>query len=149
MQSKKIRVSWRVVLIQACIGLIISIITMINPKLLVEDDFKVFIGLEWNTFVESNQQVANYLLLIFRELSVIGFLLYCFSIAIIIMAYRKGEKWAWYTLFAGSTVGYIFLIILDSFIGNIQFVIIFVILLLTAWVGLLIGMEDTFRKSLS
>lgn len=149
MQSKKIRISWRVVLIQACIGLIISIITMINPKLLVEDDFKVFIGLEWNTFVESNQQVANYLLLIFRELSVIGFLLYCFSIAIIIMAYRKGEKWAWYTLFAGSTVGYIFLIILDSFIGNIQFVIIFVILLLTAWVGLLIGMEDTFRKSLS
>ena len=149
MQSKKIRISWRVVLIQACIGLIISIITMINPKLLVEDDFKVFIGLEWNTFVESNQQVANYLLLIFRELSVIGFLLYCFSIAIIIMAYRKGEKWAWYTLFAGSTVEYIFLIILDSFIGNIQFVIIFVILLLTAWVGLLIGMEDTFRKSLS
>lgn len=149
MQSTKIRISWRVVLIQACIGLIISIITMINPKLLVEDDFKVFIGLEWNTFVESNQQVANYLLLIFRELSVIGFLLYCFSIAIIIMAYRKGEKWAWYTLFAGSTVGYIFLIILDSFIGNIQFVIIFVILLLTAWVGLLIGMEDTFRKSLS
>ena len=140
MQSTKIRISWRVVLIQACIGLIISIITMINPKLLVEDDFKVFIGLEWNTFVESNQQVANYLLLIFRELSVIGFLLYCFSIAIIIMAYRKGEKWAWYTLFAGSTVGYIFLIILDSFIGNIQFVIIFVILLLTAWVGLLIGM---------
>jgi hypothetical protein len=145
MLTKRIKASWIIVLIQACIGLIICIVTIIRPELLVKTDFKVFIGMQWHAFVESNQQVATYLILIFRELSVIGFVLYYLSIAIIIMAYRKGESWSWYILFSGSTIGYLFLVILDSFIGNITFVIIFVILLLIAWSGFIIGAKDFLK----
>ena len=60
----------------------------------------------WSALVNSSPQTAAYITLVFRTYGVYCVVFGFLTVAIAATAFRRGERWAWWTLLISNTVAY-------------------------------------------
>lgn len=148
MEYKLLKVSWKILLIISCILILVSLIAIFTTKGFVSSDFQSF-GQSWSELLKDNSQLAKYSLLLYREVAVMIVIINIYSIGIILTGYKRGEKWAWFVILAGTIIGFGFDMFLNIDIGNFTMVIVSIVLLVIALVALSLGAKDILKKASS
>jgi hypothetical protein len=68
--------------------------------------YEGFTGGSWHDLVATSPKAADYTTLLFRMYGIYGVGLSLLAIAIAAKAFRRGERWAWWALLVGNTIGY-------------------------------------------
>jgi hypothetical protein len=68
--------------------------------------YEGFTGGSWQHIVATSPRAADYMTLLFRMYGVYGMGLSVLAIAIAANGFRRGERWAWWALLVGNTIGY-------------------------------------------
>ena len=66
--------------------------------------YEGYSGLSWSDLVNASPQIAGYMKVLFRMYGVYCVLFGLMSSVIAMTAFRRGERWAWWTLLAGNSV---------------------------------------------
>jgi hypothetical protein len=108
------RVAWVVILI-ADVGLLAwAAMAALAPERLpgpgstpiLTAGYEGFTGGSWQDLVATSPKTAEYTTLLFRMYGIYGVGLSLLAIAIAATGFRRGERWAWWALLVGNTVGY-------------------------------------------
>ena len=108
------RNAWVVVLI-AEVGLLAwAAMAAIAPQRLpgpdstpiLEAGYEGYTGGSWDQLTTTSPETADYTTLLFRMYGVYGIGLSLLAVAIAATAFRRGERWAWWALLVGNTIGY-------------------------------------------
>jgi hypothetical protein len=61
----------------------------------------------WSELASTSPMTAGYIALLFRMYGVFNVAFGLMAIAIAVTAFRRGEGWAWWALFAGNTIAFV------------------------------------------
>jgi len=68
--------------------------------------YEGYTGGSWQHVVATSPRAAEYMTLLFRMYGIYGVGLSVLAIAIAGNGFRRGERWAWWALLVGNTIGY-------------------------------------------
>jgi hypothetical protein len=68
--------------------------------------YEGFSGSSWSELVVTSPMTAKYIVVLFRMYGVFNFAFGLMAIAITLTAFRRSERWAWWTLLAGNTIAF-------------------------------------------
>ena len=78
-----------------------------------------------------------------------GLVIAVYAFAITLTSFRRGERWSWYALLIGHTLGEISLVVLELILGEMPQAIIGVIMLLLVYIALAISAKDILSKKIA
>ena len=81
--------------------------------------YQGYTGGSWQHLVAVSPETAGYITLVFRMYGIYIVAFSSLAIAIAATAYRRGERWAWWTLLVGNTVAWISAMTYDQIVGAI------------------------------
>ena len=73
----------------------------------------------WSELAGTSPMTAKYIVLLFRMYGVFNVIFGLMAIAITVTAFRRGERWAWWTLLAGNTIAFVSAMIYDRTVNAI------------------------------
>lgn len=149
MELRSVKISWRIMMIPHVAVLLFGLIWVVAPDISVGQDLQAFMGQPWADFVTSNARLADFISLLGRVLGVQLIIIGILAIAITLTAYRRGEKWSWYVLLAGNTLGWGSGLAAEGITGVMSIVVVEAIILLVAYVGLAISAKAILTKDSS
>ena len=112
--KKLIQISFGILLIESAIALIYGIVAFILPDLLVSRSFPLATGQSWENMLNESSKVVSYILILEGMAGGLGFTAIVGSLFVILIAFRKGEKWSWFYLMVVGITGWG-----NNLIGNI------------------------------
>jgi hypothetical protein len=121
------RVAWVVILI-ADVGLLAwCAMAALAPERLsgpgstpiLTAGYEGFTGGSWQDLVATAPKTAEYTTLLFRMYGIYGVGLSLLAIAIAANGFRRGERWAWWALLVGNTIGYGAAMVYDQVVGAV------------------------------
>jgi len=121
------RVAWVVILV-ADVGLLAwAAMAALTPERLpgpgstpiLTAGYEGFTGGSWQDLVTTSPKTADYTTLLFRMYGIYGVGLSLLAIAIAANGFRRGERWAWWALLVGNTIGYGAAMVYDQVVGAI------------------------------
>jgi hypothetical protein len=68
--------------------------------------YEGFTGGSWQQIAATSPKTADYMTLLFRMFGIYGVAFSVLAIAIAANGFRRGERWAWWALLVGNTIGY-------------------------------------------
>ena len=140
METKKIvQISFIILLVMTFVALIYAVITAISPESLVSRSFPLYTGQPWNDFLTQSPTLANYMIILEREAGGLGIAVSLGGVFVLLTAFRKVEKWAWYYILVVSIIGWVNLLIANIIFNNSLIIVIIVIGLLLVVVGLIMS----------
>jgi hypothetical protein len=101
---------------------------------------------QWAAFMASSPQVSSYISIISSAEGLFVFTSALAHLFIILFAYRKGEKWAWYVSLIITTIGHMDSIVENINIGDIGIVIIDIIILVISYGALALAAKAILKK---
>jgi hypothetical protein len=79
--------------------------------------FEGYSGGSWSDLVNASPLIAGYVRLLYRMYGIYCALFGVMGSAIAVTAFRRGERWAWWTLLVGNTIALVAAITMDK-LGN-------------------------------
>jgi len=61
----------------------------------------------WSQLAGASPMTAKYIVLLFRMYGIFNVVFGLMAIAITVTAFRRGERWAWWTLLVGNTISFV------------------------------------------
>lgn len=81
--------------------------------------YEGFTGGSWQHLTATSPKTAEYTTLLFRMYGIYGVGLSLLAIAIAAKGFRRGERWAWWALLVGNTIGYGAAMVYDQVVGAV------------------------------
>ena len=148
METPSVNIPWKIMMIPAiAVFLVGLIITLPPPNITIGRDYQLFMGQPWADFVSSNAKLGSFISLFVRVFGIQVIIIGIFAIAITLTGYRRGEKWAWYILLAGNTLGWGSGLVWVGTIGTVLGIVVYAVILLVAYVGLAISAGSILKTS--
>ena len=73
-------------------------------KAILPAGYEGYSGGSWADLVRTSPVTANYMIVLFRMYGVYNVVFGLMGSAIAVTAFRRGDRWAWWTLLAGNTI---------------------------------------------
>jgi hypothetical protein len=126
--------------------LVVGLSQLLTPVVLLEDDAQHISGMSLSELEASSSEATE---LIFWQIGTLGNLKISWSlflIAITLTGYRKGEKWAWYTMWLAPAVLVCQAIFDSMFLGDVNEVLKWIPITFLSLVGLLLPYRKFFPR---
>ncbi len=81
--------------------------------------YEGFSGASWSALASASPMAASYMVVLFRMYGVFNVVFALMAIAITVTAFRRGERWAWWTLLASNTIAYVSAMTYDRVVNAI------------------------------
>ena len=75
-----------------------------TPILVAE--YQNFTGLSWIELKTASPKIADFITILFRMYGTFNVVFGLLTVAITVTAFRRGERWAWWTLLVGNTIAF-------------------------------------------
>jgi hypothetical protein len=150
MKASSIDVGSKIMFFMGSYLFVLSLLLIFLTEIMFISDVLVYTGQSWSDFLANSPKTAE--LYIFTK-KLIGVFLFLLSILILFItnsSYKKGEKWAWYSLLItgvfiwGGLLGYRFIIGYLASTGIITFIIGAVLFI----IGIIIPAKEILGKEL-
>jgi len=140
MEAKKIvQISFVILLVITFVALIYGVFAAVSPESFLSRSFPLYTGQPWNDFLTQSPTLANYMIILEREAGGLGIALSLGGVIVLLTAFRKVEKWAWYYILVVSIIGWVNLLIANIIFKNSLIIVIIGIGLLLVVVGLIMS----------
>jgi len=121
------------------VALIYGVFAAVSPESFLSRSFPLYTGQPWNDFLTQSPTLANYMIILEREAGGLGIALSLGGVIVLLTAFRKVEKWAWYYILVVSIIGWVNLLIANIIFKNSLIIVIIGIGLLLVVVGLIMS----------
>ena len=91
---------WVILLALGLLWLVVGLYSVFLPEGVFETDVQSVTNMSWSELKASSPVAANFVIFIYGLLGLLKLSWAFFVLAITLTGYRKGEKWAWYTMWA-------------------------------------------------
>jgi hypothetical protein len=81
--------------------------------------FEGYGGRSWDHVAATSPTTTGYITLVFRMYGIYIVAFSLLAVMIAITAYRRGERWAWWTLLVGNSIAYVSAMTYDRIVGAI------------------------------
>jgi hypothetical protein len=88
-----------------------------TPILVAE--YENFTGLSWIQLKTSSPKIAEFITILFRMYGAFNVIVGLLTVSITVSAFRRGERWAWWTLLVGNTIAFGSAITFDRIVNAI------------------------------
>jgi hypothetical protein len=88
-------------------------------KAILPAGYEGYSGGLWAPLASASPLVAGYMTLLFRMYGIYNILFGILASAIVVTAFRRGERWAWWTLLVGNTVALVAAMTYDKTVNAI------------------------------
>ena len=88
-------------------------------KAILPAGYEGYSGGSWSALAGASPLVTGYMTLLYRMYGIYCVLFGLMGSAIAVMAFRHGERWAWWTLLVGNTVALVSAISMDKMVNAI------------------------------
>ncbi len=149
MEARSVKISWKIMMVPPIFTLLLGLSLTVAPGISIAKNFQSVMGQPWADFVMSNAKLGTFLSMLIQLIGVQVIVIGIVSIAITLMAYRRGEKWSWYILLVGNTLGFGSGLVWEAATDVIQTLVMFAIMLLVAYVGLANSAKAILTKTYS
>ena len=117
------------------------------PTFFITSEYESFTGQTLADFAESYPLAYSYILLESSEMGVFLFAVALITLLIILIPYRRGEKWAWYAILISVTLVAIATIGFNIPLGALDIILMSTVLVVLDYVALIIGAKAVLKKS--
>ena len=145
-KKKSIKIGTIILLVMFIIGTLYSLFTIIYAESTANSNYSLYIGKSWSEIVVSNPKLAHLYREIIRLAGGIGFAFQIAGFFVLIAAFRKGEKWAWFCILFMALIGWISVLAHDIFLKDIIFIIVDSVGLALLIIGLVIPAKAILCK---
>ena len=147
MGSRSLSIAWKIMMITNAVVLIFGLAFTFVPEVIYAPGFNLYTGQDWNNFASNNSAVADLILLTAGRMFGVHILVTTILLfAVTLYGFRKGERWSWYTLLIAYSLGFIFDSIAVSIIGQMEVVIVDIIVLIVSYIALGISAKEILSK---
>lgn len=88
-------------------------------KAILPAGYEGYSGGSWSELVAASPLIAGYMTILYRMYGIYNVLFGLMTSAIAVTAFRRGERWAWWTLLVGNTIALVSAIIYDKTVNAI------------------------------
>jgi hypothetical protein len=88
-------------------------------KAILPAGYEGYSGASWSELARASPLAAGYMALLYRMYGVYNVLFGLMGSAIAVTAFRRGERWAWWALLLGNTIGLVAAITYDKIVNAI------------------------------
>ncbi|MFQ6066977.1 MAG: hypothetical protein ACE5K3_06845 [bacterium] len=106
MQASSIKVGWKIMLAMGIYLAILGVFLVAVPQVSFKEPFGAFTGKSWTDFISGSPKSSQLFLMLMKFIGVHLLSIAALIIGITLVAYRKGEKWSWYTLLISGIIGW-------------------------------------------
>jgi hypothetical protein len=136
--------AWVILLTLGLLWLVVGLVAMYQPEGIFGTDAKSVTNMPWSELKASNPVAANFIIFIYGQMGLLKISWSFFVLAITLTGYRRGEKWAWYTLWFVP-----FLLVSDAifsviYIGDVSQTLQFIPITTITLLGLLLPYRKFF-----
>ena len=149
MKSRSVSIAWKIIMVPNFVGLFFGLLFTFFTDSVLNIGFEPFTGQSWSGIVSASPKTAEYVSLWLRGFGVTSLVGMVTAFAIILMSFRRGERWSWYASFIGSTIVWIWGVVLALTLGEMPQAIISVIMLLLVYIALGISAKDILSKKIA
>ena len=147
MEARSLKISWKIMMVPPIYILLLGLCLIVAPGPSIAKNYQLFMGQPWADFVASNARLVIFLSMLNQLIGALAISYAIVTMAIILKAYRKREKWAWYILLAGNTLGFGSTLAWEAATNLIPALVINAIMLLVTYAGLAISAKAIFTKN--
>ncbi|MBU2497613.1 MAG: hypothetical protein KKE57_01810 [Proteobacteria bacterium] len=147
MGTKSVNIPWKIMMIPAIAVFLMGLIIALPPShITIGRDYQLFMGQPWADFVSSNARLGCFISLFVRVFGIQVIIIGILAMAVTLTGYKRGEKWAWYVLLIGNTLGWGSGLVWVGTIGTVLGIVVYSIILLVAYVGLAISAKCILKE---
>jgi hypothetical protein len=92
--------AWVILLALGLLWLVVGLYSVFLPEGVFETDVQSVTNMPWSELKASSPVAANFVIFIYGLLGLLKLSWSFFVLAITLTGYRRGEKWAWYTMWS-------------------------------------------------
>jgi hypothetical protein len=146
MARKWVEYGWVWYLALGLLWLVVGLSQLFNPADLLEDDAQHITGMSLSELEASSPEATKLIFWLIQSLGNLKISWSLFLIAITLTGYRKGEKWAWYTLWLAPAILVCSAIFNTIFLGDVNEVLQWIPITTISVLGLLLPYRKFFPK---
>ncbi len=144
--KKSVKISFVILLIMLILALIYAIITTFMPQVIVMRSFQGYTGQSWLEFADLDPTLAGYMLNLERMAGGLGLALSLGALMVLMTAYKKTERWAWFYILVVGVIGWVNNLIANVIFKNPVTTTIIIIGLVLIFIGLIIPAKEFLSK---
>ena len=147
MERPSVKYGWVVYLFLGLLWLVVGLTQVFNPGALLDDEAQHITGVSLSELEASCPEATELVRFLFGAVGMLKTSWSLLVLAIVLIPFRRGEKWAWYTLWLAPTI-LVSQGIFDSiFLGNINEMVNWIPITSISLLGLLIPIRKFFPKN--
>ena len=138
--------AWLILLALGLLWLVVGIVAVFQPEGIFEADAQAVTNMPWIQLKASSLLAADFVIFVYGQMGLLKISWSFFVLVITLTGYRRGERWAWYTMLSVPV-----LLVSDAlfsviYIGDINQVLQFIPITAITMLGLLLPFRIFFRK---
>ncbi len=138
--------AWLILLAAGLLWLVVGFVAVFQPEGIFEADAQSVTKIPWSELKASSPAATNFVIFVYGQMGLLKISWSFFVLAITLTGYRRGEKWAWYTMWSVPA-----LLIVDGlfsvvYIGDIFQMLQFIPITTITLLGLLLPYRIFFPK---
>jgi hypothetical protein len=138
--------AWVILLAVGLLWVVVGIVAVFQPEGIGETDVQSVTNMSWSELKASSPAAANFVNFVYGQSGLHGIHAAFFVIVIALTGYRRGEKWAWYTMVSVPVYLVSGAFFAAIFIGDISQTLSFIPITTITLLGLLLPYRKFFPK---
>ena len=138
--------AWVILLVLGLLWMVTGLVQVFGPDELLDTDAQLITGISWSELKDSSPSATDLVSFHYGSMGLIKTSWSLFVIAIALTAYRKGEKWAWYTMWLAPLVLLWSAIFSVNFVGDINQALQWIPIMTLTLLGLLLPYRKFFPR---
>ncbi|MCW4037564.1 MAG: hypothetical protein NWF13_02380 [Candidatus Bathyarchaeota archaeon] len=138
--------AWLLFLAVGLLWMVFGLVQVFSPDGLLETDAQLITGMSWNELKASSPVATDLVRFHYELMGLLKTSWSLFVLAITLTGYRKGEKWAWYTLWLAPLVLVWNAIFNVSFVGDVNRALQSIPIITVTLLGLLLPYRKFFPR---
>jgi hypothetical protein len=138
--------AWVILLALGLLWLVVGIVAVFSPEGIFETDAKSVTNMPWSELKASSPMAADFVTFVYGQMGLLKISWSFFVLVITLTAYRKGEKWAWYTMWSVPVLLVSDALFSAIYIGDVSQMLSFVPITTIALLGLLLPYRKFFPR---
>jgi hypothetical protein len=125
---------------------VVGIVALFQPEGIFEADAQAVTKMPWSDLKASSPTAANFVIFVYGQMGLLKISWSLFILIITLTGYRRGEKWAWYTMLLAPILLVSDAVFSAVFIGDINQILQFIPITTITMIGLLLPYKMFFPK---
>ena len=138
--------AWVILLALGLLWLVVGIVAVFHPEGIFETDAQSVTNMPWSELKASSPEAANFVIFVYGQMGLLKISWSFFVLVITLTGYRRGEKWAWYTMWSVPAMLVSDALFSAIFIGDVSQTLDFIPIVTITLLGLLLPYRKFFPR---